>query len=127
MLAETRDAVCDGLSLAVVAVVLVYIYPLRLLTESVAHWLEGRLPGRGLLVEDLRILYTVHGLGFAVLSLLYAGLFGRAAWPGSGLGLNAPERRAARMAAAGWMGSAAVRLRPPQLSAPPRTLVTKVV
>jgi hypothetical protein len=63
VLAEARDAICDGLSLAIVAVVLIYVYPLRLLTESVAHWLSGgRLPGRGLGVEDLRTLYVVYGL-----------------------------------------------------------------
>ena len=111
VLAERRDAVCDGLSLAIVAVVLVYVYPLRLLAESVAHWLSaGMLPGRGLLIEDLRTLYAVYGAGFAVLSLLYAGLFGRVAWRVGNLGIEPWQREAARMAALGWMFAAGVGL-----------------
>lgn len=66
------------LSLALVFMVLVYVFPLRLLTESALHFLSGGvLPGRGLLdsFDDLRVLYVVYGLGFAVLASILALLF----------------------------------------------------
>lgn len=66
------------LSLALVFMVLVYVFPLRLLTESALHFLSGRrLPGQGLLdsFDDLRLLYVVYGLGFTVLAGILALLF----------------------------------------------------
>ena len=77
-IAERRDAVTLLLSLAIVFVVLVYVFPLRVLNQSALHWFSGgALPGRELLssFEDLALLYTLYGVGFAILSALYAVLF----------------------------------------------------
>lgn len=79
-----RDGTVLLLSLAIVFVVLVYVYPLRLLTQAGFYWISGGiLPGAELLdsFADLRTLYVAYGAGFAILAGLYAALFvaGRAA------------------------------------------------
>ncbi len=77
-MARLRGPAATLLSLAIVFVVLVYVFPLRLLTETAFHFLSGgRLPGQGLLgsFSDLRTLYVVYGAGFVVLAALYALLF----------------------------------------------------
>lgn len=80
---RVRGSWSTALSLALVFVVLIYVFPLRLLVESAMYFLSGgRLPGAGLLdsFDDLRTLYTVYGAGFAVLAgilaLLFAGVRG---------------------------------------------------
>lgn len=77
-LAATRDTVSVLLSLAIVFTVLVYVYPLRFLIQSMFGWFSGgRLPGQELIdsLADLAALYQVYGVGFAVISGLYAALF----------------------------------------------------
>ena len=77
-LGSRRDGLSTLLSLAVVFSVLVFVFPLRLLIESAAHFLSGGLlPGQGLIENfgQLGWTYLIYGLGFAVLSLLYALLF----------------------------------------------------
>ena len=79
-LAERRDGITILLSLAIVFTVLVYVYPLRLLMQSMFYWLSGgRLPGEQLIgsYRDLSTLYVIYGWGFAILSALYAALFAR--------------------------------------------------
>lgn len=79
-LADRRDGVTTLISLAIVFTVLVYVYPLRLLMQSLFYWISrGRLPGAELIDSygDLAMLYAVYGWGFAILSALYAGLFAR--------------------------------------------------
>jgi uncharacterized membrane protein len=98
-LARDRDWLTSLLSLTIVFVVLVYVYPLRLLTESAFFWMSGgRLPGGGLLksFEDLRQLYTVYDAGFTILALLYAGLYARALKLNAAAGATAAALRDAR-------------------------------
>ncbi|MDG2523573.1 TMEM175 family protein [Caulobacter segnis] len=76
-----RDGWATGFSLGIVFVMLIYVFPLRLLAESTLHFVFGkRLPGRGLIASfaDLRTLYMVYGLGFGLLAALFAGLFAAA-------------------------------------------------
>lgn len=76
--AARRAPGATTLSLALVFMVLVYVFPLRLVTESAMHFLSGgRLPGRELLdsFDDLRVLYAVYGLGFSVMAVILALLF----------------------------------------------------
>jgi len=73
--AARRAPGATTLSLALVFMVLVYVFPLRLVTESAMHFLSGgRLPGRELLdsFDDLRVLYAVYGLGFSVMAVILA-------------------------------------------------------
>ncbi|MFC7377487.1 TMEM175 family protein [Brevundimonas sp. GCM10030266] len=69
------------LSLAVVFAVLVFVFPLRLLTETATHHISGgSLPGSGLMATlgDLRWTYVIYGLAFAALAGLTALLFAQA-------------------------------------------------
>lgn len=75
-----RDGSTALLSLAVVFTVLVYVYPLRFLMQTMFYWMsQGRLPGEELIhgYGDLAVLYQIYGVGFAVLSGLVAALFAR--------------------------------------------------
>lgn len=81
-LVPRRDGVSVVLSLAIVFMALIYVFPLRMLTDAAAHFLTGGwLPGGGQIgsYEDLGGVYTVYGLGFAILGALYASLFHLAA------------------------------------------------
>ena len=83
------------ISLAIVFVIMIYVYPLRLLGESTAYYLSGRtLPASELVrsITDMQALYLVYGAGFAVLSVLYILLYSRAA-------KHAPEAENRRMGA----------------------------
>lgn len=80
-LAGGSNAWSTSLSLAMVFTVLVYVFPLRVLSESGFHALSGGfLPGRDLLgsFDDLRTLYIVYASAFVVLSTLYVLLFSTA-------------------------------------------------
>jgi len=79
-LTPSRDTPATLLSLAIVFMVLVYVFPLKLLMQAMFYWISfGWLPGRELIDSfgDLATLYQIYGLGFAVLSALYAALFAR--------------------------------------------------
>lgn len=80
-LGPKRDGRATLLSLAIVFAVLVFVFPLRLLIETAAHFLSGgRLPGAGLItnLDQLGWTYFVYGLGFSILSALFSLLFRQA-------------------------------------------------
>ena len=94
-LSPIRDSWAAALSLAIVFTVLIYVFPLRLLTEAgMSYFSGGRLPGGGLIdsFEHLRAIYTIYGIGFAFLSWLYFLLFGHALKRGSVCGLEEVDR-----------------------------------
>lgn len=104
-LAPVRDGMSVFLSLAIVFVILVLVYPMRLLTESGAHWLSGRvLPGGDLIAtpQDLQAVYVVYGLGFAGLAALYTLLFHRVSRRPEAAGADAAAAAQARASAAVW-------------------------
>lgn len=73
-----RDGLSTALSLGVVFVVLLYVFPLRLMMQSALHALSGGiLPGGDLIsrIQDLRFLYVAYGAGCLSLSLLFAALY----------------------------------------------------
>ena len=77
-LGPRRDRMATLLSLAVVFSVLVFVFPLRLLTETAVHFMSGgRLPGGELIQTfgQLGWIYAIYGIGFSVLSVLYVLLF----------------------------------------------------
>lgn len=81
-LTPVRTGWTTFLSLAVVFAVLVFVFPLRLLTETATHYISGGLlPGGRLMsgISDLRWTYVIYGAGFAILSVLNAALFAHAA------------------------------------------------
>ena len=70
-----RDGAITLISLMIVFTVMIYVFPLRLLTETGASWMTGGLvPGRERITTlgDLRGIFVTYGLGFAFLSGLYA-------------------------------------------------------
>ena len=73
-----RDGLSTALNLGVVFVILLYVFPLRLMMQSALHALSGGiLPGGDLIqrTEDLRFLYVAYGAGCLSLSLLFAALY----------------------------------------------------
>lgn len=85
-LTPVRDGRATLISLAIVFTVLIYVFPLRLLTETGMAWISGgRLPGRELItsLDDLRGIFAAYGVGFAFLSALFVALnqSGRATAP----------------------------------------------
>jgi hypothetical protein len=73
-----RDGLSTALSLAVVFVVLLYVFPLRLIMEGAVHALSGGvLPGDDLTRgrDDLRFLYIAYGAGCLMLATLFALLY----------------------------------------------------
>jgi hypothetical protein len=105
-LTRKRDATTQWLSLAIVFTVLIYVYPLRLLTGSMFHWMSGgRLPGAGIItsVDDLAQLYILYGVGFAVLAGLYAALFGHGVRKAIPLRIEGEDLEDARSFTAIWL------------------------
>lgn len=101
-LGPRRDRMATLLSLAVVFSVLVFVFPLRLLTETALYFVSGgALPGGGLIdgFGQLGWTYAIYGFGFSVLSVLYVLLFRHA---GAGLEDDDPARGAARAWARTW-------------------------
>lgn len=73
-LTPVREGLIGIVSLVIVFTVLVYVFPLRLLTETGMGWISGgRLPGRELIssLGDLRGIFVAYGMGFSFLSLLF--------------------------------------------------------
>ena len=104
-IAPVRDNWSATLSLAIVFMILIYVFPLRLLTEAgAAYFTGGRLPGRELIrsIEQLRDVYTVYGVGFALLSWLFFLLYGHALKRGPVAGLADEDREEAQENRASW-------------------------
>lgn len=94
-LVPRRDTVSTLNALAIVFTVLVYVFPLRMLVESGFNWATGgRLPGHEIIrtLADLRDLFRIYGVGFAILAGLFAALYARA-WRHADRLDVAPDRR----------------------------------
>ena len=63
------------LSFALVFLVLVYVYPLRMMADSMVDYFTGRAGSGFLTRAELPGLFTLYGLGFAGMSALVVGLF----------------------------------------------------
>ncbi|HYC75402.1 TMEM175 family protein [Brevundimonas sp.] len=124
-LGPRRDGMATLLSVAVVFSVLVFVFPLRLLTETALHFMSGGwLPGGDLLesFNQLGWMYAIYGFGFSILSVLYVLLFRHAR---AGLERDDPRWTAANdwgrtwaLAAVTGVVSGAVALSPVLPSAP---------
>jgi len=83
------------ISLGIVFVMLVYVYPLRMVASAFMAYLSGgRLPSAFVLTaaSDLTGLFVVYGLGFAVQAAMLALLYLRALRAGDRLRLDPVER-----------------------------------
>lgn len=120
-----RDPLSVVLSLAVVFVVLLYVFPLRMLMDGFAAFVTGVRPaGADAMLSswrDLQTLYLVYGGGFVLLSLLYVALFAHAlkqAAPGEPRETAAEWRVTWAITAAAGVLSVVVALAVPIRSAP---------
>jgi uncharacterized membrane protein len=71
------DARSQRLSLVLVFLVLVYVYPLKILYGGFFHWISGnRLPSVAPIdtMFDLKMMFVMYGIAFATLSLCLAAL-----------------------------------------------------
>lgn len=101
-----RDGLSVVLSLAIVFMALIYVFPLRMLTDAAAHFLSGgALPGGGQIntFADLAGVYTVYGLGFALLGALYFLLFRQALSRSEAMGVDPADREQAVSWACVWL------------------------
>jgi len=90
-----EDGVTSLISLAMVFVMLVYVYPLRLVFSAFASWASGGwLPSEFTLTDprDGTGLFVIYGVGFAAQTGLLALLHVRGLKVADALGLNAAER-----------------------------------
>jgi hypothetical protein len=75
------DAPSTMLSLALVAMVLVYVYPLKILFGTFFSWItDGWIPWtlRVTSFQDILDMFVIYGVAFATLSLCMAALYARA-------------------------------------------------
>ncbi|MDN5782506.1 MAG: TMEM175 family protein [Luteimonas sp.] len=89
------DGASTTLSLALVFVVLVYVYPLRLQFGVFFAWITGGWlpsPMRIESADDVGFMFLVYGLAFAMMSLCMLGLYAHAWRRRDAIGLDRGER-----------------------------------
>ncbi|MCK5909955.1 MAG: DUF1211 domain-containing protein [Caulobacter sp.] len=104
-LAPRRDTLTTLNALAIVFTVLVYVFPLRMLVESGFVWASrGWLSGDEMIrtLGDLRDLFRIYGVGFAVLAGLFASLYLRALRHPDRLGVAPADRAEVRTSFEIW-------------------------
>jgi hypothetical protein len=112
-LVPRRDTLSTLNALAIVFTVLVYVFPLRMLIESGFVWLSrGWLGGTEIIrtLGDLRDLFRVYGLGFAILAALFAALYLRPLRYAEVLGVAPANRASLRASFEIWTISATAGL-----------------
>lgn len=98
-----EDAPTTFFSLLLVFLVLVYVYPLKILFATFFGWISGGvLPAQFAIrsVNDLRVMFMVYGLAWALLGGVALALYQHAWRRREALDLDAGERLAVRLSAA---------------------------
>lgn len=93
--AGLEDAHVQVLTLALVAAVLFYVYPLRMVMSAGMHYFTGGWAPSEFRVDsflEFRIIFVIYGVGFALLSGLVAMLNRHALRNAASLRLDAAER-----------------------------------
>ena len=103
---DIEDGTSVVLSLALVLVVLIFVYPLRLLFALLFAWISaGYLVDQPVgmhSVEELRAALEVYGVGFAIISALFALLYAHAGRRAAAIALDARELVVTRMHVVIW-------------------------
>ena len=111
---DLEDSTGVALSLLLVFLVLIYVYPLHLLFAFLFAGLSHSwLMDQNIDLHDawqLRAAYVVYGVGFVAIALVFAQLFRHALQHSAEIGLNAAERVVTQMRAALWLCSGSVAL-----------------
>jgi hypothetical protein len=105
------DAWTTTLSAALLIVVLVYVYPMRILAEGMFTWFtQGYLPSGFILRswEELAGVFVFLGVGWVVLCSVYVAMYRYAARQSEPLRLNAAELHETHTVSYLWAGAAAV-------------------
>ena len=104
---DIEDTASIRLSLLLVFVVLIFVYPLRLLFSLFFEWIShGYLMDQQLVLnnaEELRLAFEVYGVGFGSIAVLMALLYRHALRASDAIGLNMRERLATRMHMTLWI------------------------
>ncbi len=101
-----EDGATTVLTLTLIFVMLVYLYPLKLVFSSFFAWLSGGwLPSEFEIgsVREIAALFIVYGVGFAVVSAVMALLYARALQIAADLALDARETIHTRGDVFGWL------------------------
>ena len=102
-----EDATGLVLSLLLVFLVMLYVYPLRLLFSLLFAGASGGWMGDHdftlRTLDELRAAYIVYGVGFAAIALVFAFLYGHALRLRDSIGLAAEEVLATRMHMTMWI------------------------
>ena len=107
------DAVTVFLSTALLIVVLVYIYPLRVMAQGMFAWFtNGYLPANFHMdsLQDLSSMFIFLGIGFMALCLVFIFMYRYAASRYAELRLNDIERHEIRSVELIWGGAAVIGL-----------------
>lgn len=109
-----EDVYSTRLSLALVFIVLVYVYPLRLVAELTLASMSGGVlaeaPIQTMLVSDLRALYTVFGIGYAATALIFLFLHRHALALADALELSRGERIRTQTLCTRWLAVIVIAL-----------------
>ena len=100
-------------SLALIFVVLVYVYPLRTIFEGMFSSLTGGYLPASFLVEtynELRMMFVFYSVGFFAMSLLISQLYRAAIHKSNSLALNKIEQRKTRLHMHAWTLAASLGL-----------------
>ncbi|WP_160171927.1 TMEM175 family protein [Arenimonas donghaensis] len=99
------EEVSDRISLFLVLVLLIFVYPLKMVFSAFFHAISGGwLPASFTLQADtdLLLMFQVFAVGYGTMAMLVAMLFGRALRLADKLGLSALERLLARHHRSNW-------------------------
>jgi len=108
-----EDAPTVVLSAALLIVVLVYIYPLRVMAEGMFFWFTGGyLPSSFRLesIDELRFMFVFLGTGFTTLCALFWLMYAHAMRRADLLRLSAFERHETRTIELVWLGFGVIGL-----------------
>ena len=100
-----ENSITIALSLALVFVVLVYVYPLRIIFESLFYSLSGGYLPSGFRIEtysELRGIFAFYSIGFFAMSLIISQLYNVALRSSTSLALNQFERRITKLGMQAW-------------------------
>ena len=107
-----EDAYGTRLSLALVFIVLVYVYPLRMVAELTLASLSGGIlaetPIQLTSVAELRTLYAVFGIGYTAIAVIFLALHRHAL--AAPLDLSGSERIRTQTLCARWLGVIVIAL-----------------
>lgn len=103
---DLDDGAANSLSLVLVFIVLVFVYPLRFLFSLLMAWLSnGFLVDQPIdlrSVDEYRMAFVVYGVGFAAIALVFIRLYAHALKHAAEIGLSSAEVLATRMYVALW-------------------------